>query len=624
MPRYAAFISYSHADADVARWLHRALETYRFPRGLVGMPTPVGPVARRLAPIFRDREELPAAADLGDRLREALREARHLLVICSPRAARSPWVNEEIRFFKAHHGGERVLALIAAGEPGHAEEECFPAALRFRLDAAGQLSDAPAEPLAADIRPGKDGRRLARLKLLAGLSGLPLDQLARRDVARRQQRLVWLAAAASLVAVITAGLAIYANQQRVAADRARLLAEQQRRTAEASLDFLIGTYEIANPATENPGSISAVTILKRTSDRVRRELRTQPGVAARILRSTGDIYSNLGLAAEAERDLRAALALLPPEGAARAATLLRLAALQVRAAGYARAARTLAEARAAAALSAPDNVLLAAQAAELDGAIASGQFRSVEALDSLAQAAALYAAAGGDRAADLVRVYSQQGLVLFRDRRFTQADAALARAEQTARARYGPDHMLAANAMQFRAVGALEGGRVAEAEALADKVAAIHARVLDPDHPTVANAWVLRARIYAAAGRPHEARRAIDTAIAMHARLSGPTSARSGDALYTAAELALGQREPARAWQAANRALAAYVASYGEQDADVANALLLRARASAALGRTASAAADCGRATSLLQQADPDAVSDIIEQCAQLSDHDPG
>ena len=35
--RYSAFISYSHADTAVARWLHRALETYRLPKGLVGM-----------------------------------------------------------------------------------------------------------------------------------------------------------------------------------------------------------------------------------------------------------------------------------------------------------------------------------------------------------------------------------------------------------------------------------------------------------------------------------------------------------------------------------------------------------------------------------------------------------
>lgn len=616
MPRYAAFISYSHADAGMARWLHRALEGYRFPAGLVGTPTPFGALGRRLEPVFRDREELPAAGDLGDTLRAALVEARHLIVICSPAAARSPWVNEEVRFFKAHHGAERVLALIADGEPGDPARECFPPALKFQLAPDGSVSGIPAEPLAADIRPGKDGRRLALLKLLAGLAGVPLDQLARRDVQRRQQRLAALASVAGLVAVVMGVLALYANQQRIAADRARLEAERQRRTAEASLDFLIGTYEIANPATENPRSISAVTILERTSDRVRRELATQPRVAARILRSTGDIYSNLGLSAEAERDLRAALALLPATGEQTSATLLRLGTLQVRGGRFDDAAATLAQARAAARLEAPGAMLLAAQAAELEGAVASGRFRSVEALDAFARAAELYRATPGDRAADLVRVYSQRGLVLFRDRRFTDADQALALAETAARERYGANHMLAANAMQFRAVGALEAGRPREAEQLADAVAAIHARVLDANHPTVANLWVLRARIYQAEGRARDARAAIDSAIAMHGRLTGPTSAASGDAFYTAAELALAQGDAPRALATAGQALAAYEASYGPQDIDVGNALLLRADAARRLGQRASAERDCTLALAVFARSDPDRLPDARARCS--------
>src|SRR3954453_21144194 len=58
---YAAFISYRHAPHDRrwAKWLHRALETYRVPAGVRrdrGVPARVGRV-------FRDEEELPASAD---------------------------------------------------------------------------------------------------------------------------------------------------------------------------------------------------------------------------------------------------------------------------------------------------------------------------------------------------------------------------------------------------------------------------------------------------------------------------------------------------------------------------------------------------------------------------------
>ena len=139
-------------------------------------------------PWFRDREELPASGDLGMELRAALAASRFQIVICSPQAARSKWVNEEILAFKKDHGEHRTLALIASGEPYAGDEtECFPAALRHQLGPDGELSDIPAEPIAADIRPGKDGRRLALLKLLAGLSSLPLDALARRDQVRRHR-----------------------------------------------------------------------------------------------------------------------------------------------------------------------------------------------------------------------------------------------------------------------------------------------------------------------------------------------------------------------------------------------------------------------------------------------------
>ena len=56
--KYFAFISYSHADERWSRWLHRALETYRVPRKLVGRRMENGTVPVRLQPVFRDRDEL--------------------------------------------------------------------------------------------------------------------------------------------------------------------------------------------------------------------------------------------------------------------------------------------------------------------------------------------------------------------------------------------------------------------------------------------------------------------------------------------------------------------------------------------------------------------------------------
>src|ERR1700742_893341 len=98
--RYRAFISYSHRDETWARWLHRAIETYRVPSRLVGTTTAAGIIPRRLAPVFRDRDELASATDLGRKVDEALAASANLIVICSPAAATSRWVDAEVRAYK--------------------------------------------------------------------------------------------------------------------------------------------------------------------------------------------------------------------------------------------------------------------------------------------------------------------------------------------------------------------------------------------------------------------------------------------------------------------------------------------------------------------------------------------
>ena len=235
---YRAFISYSHADTALAKWLHRALEGYRIPAKLVGRETPVGIVPRRLIPIFKDREELAASGDLGDGLKAALAASQFLIIIASPAAARSRWVNEEVRSFKAIHGESCVLVAIAAGEPfattmvGREAEECFPPAVRFRLAADGSVGDLPAEPLAADLRPHGDGKRLAKLKLVAGLTGLKLDDLVQREGQRRAQRMRWIAVGASIIALAMTVLAVVAV-------RARAEAEHQRSEADGLVEFML-------------------------------------------------------------------------------------------------------------------------------------------------------------------------------------------------------------------------------------------------------------------------------------------------------------------------------------------------------------------------------------------------
>lgn len=264
--KYWAFVSYSHRDGKWAAWLQRRIETYTGHKKLVGGLNRRGEsVPERLFPVFRDREELEGVPDLPARIQEALRQSRYLFVICSPRAAASRWVNEEIKAFKALGREQNVLALIVAGEPNASDQpafglpECFPEALRYRVGPDGQLTEERTEPGAADAREGKDGKRNALLKLLATLLGVSLDELRQRDQERRRRRGLILTASLAVLAVVLAGLAGWALQQKGLADNNAAEASRQRDEASRQRNLAIDNEQKAkdNEAKANENAAEA-------------------------------------------------------------------------------------------------------------------------------------------------------------------------------------------------------------------------------------------------------------------------------------------------------------------------------------------------------------------------------
>jgi actin-like ATPase involved in cell morphogenesis/tetratricopeptide (TPR) repeat protein len=212
---YWAFISCSNKDISWARWLHEAIETYDIPAGLAAHSTPAGERApKHLRPIFCAGVDLPTSSDLGAKIKEALRASRYLIVICSPNAARSEWVNDEVEAFLRMGRSDRVLAVIVDGEPNAGDErECFPAALRR------------AEPIVVDARRKGDGKDNAKLKLLASMLGVGLDRLKERETHRRIRRLQLAIAPALILIVGLAGLYLQAERGREKAVKARQQAE---------------------------------------------------------------------------------------------------------------------------------------------------------------------------------------------------------------------------------------------------------------------------------------------------------------------------------------------------------------------------------------------------------------
>lgn len=290
--RYWAFISYSHQDASWGRWLHKALETYRVPPRLIGMPIAAGSVPARLTPIFRDRDELPTATDLGFTIEEALRQSWCLIVICSPASARSRWVNEEVLAFQKLGHAERIFCLIVEGNEDAAATPCFPPALVERMSAAGT---ARGEPIAADARRHGDGRAHARLKLISGMLGVGFDKLVQREQQRRIRNLALTTIAAVLVMSM---LAVFS----VVTINSRRDAESQRSHAEGLVEFMLGDLRkrlepdgklatldavgkeaLAYYAAQNPETLDADALARR----------------ARALQQIGEVYNLRGQLDEA-------------------------------------------------------------------------------------------------------------------------------------------------------------------------------------------------------------------------------------------------------------------------------------------------------------------------------------
>ncbi len=235
-PHFKAFISYSHQDEAWARWLQKSLESYRVPKRLVGSRGPFGEVPPRLSPVFRDREDLSSASDLTSKIRGELEASETLIVICSPAAAQSRWVGEEIRYFKSLGRAERIFALVVDGDPQSSQpgEACFPPALTEQSEGFRH------EPLAADARKYADGKTGSKLKLIAGILGIRLDELRRRDMQRRKKNWLLAITLSALVLVLLTVLTISAISSRKAA-------QLQRVGTEELLSYMLGNLKRLDP-----------------------------------------------------------------------------------------------------------------------------------------------------------------------------------------------------------------------------------------------------------------------------------------------------------------------------------------------------------------------------------------
>lgn len=218
--RYDAFVCYKHGpvDSTAALTLQRALENYRAPKGVSQKRKPFGRV-------FLDEGELSSCADLGQQIREALKNSGWLIVICSQDTPSSPWVQEEIDTFLEYHDRSRILAVLTGGDIAVS----FPPQLRAGTDGKGEVF----APHAFCSTPQEAARKLkgdALLKIIAPMLGTTYDTLKQRHRIYQLQRATAITAGFLLAAV---GFAAYA------VNRANVIADQSARIEQEYENALI-------------------------------------------------------------------------------------------------------------------------------------------------------------------------------------------------------------------------------------------------------------------------------------------------------------------------------------------------------------------------------------------------
>lgn len=177
---YFAFISYKRRDRRTAKRLQRWLEYYRLPLDVRKTDTRL---SKGIRPVFKDTTDLTPGR-LHEEIERALDNSRYLIVVCSPEAAKSKWVNKEVQYFIDQGRADDIIPYIIGGEPNSADprKECYPEGLR--------ALSGKREILGANI--AENGRRAAAVKVVARMFGLRFDTLWQRHRRRLMiQRIAW-------------------------------------------------------------------------------------------------------------------------------------------------------------------------------------------------------------------------------------------------------------------------------------------------------------------------------------------------------------------------------------------------------------------------------------------------
>jgi tetratricopeptide (TPR) repeat protein len=609
--------------------LHLRLETFRTPKQIRGGQGRWGDVDHKLTPVFRDRDDLSTGSALGPELQKALAGSEFLLVLCSPASANSRWVNEEIRYFRSRHGDDHILAAIVAGEPGAPVgpdcDGCFPPALIEPPEGSSQ----PREPIAADFRKGGDGKRLAFLKVAAGMLGIGLDDLARRDAQRRQKQLAAIAAASFGGMIATLGLALYANSQRIVATQQRVIAERERDTATASLNYLISIFEIANPATENPKTITALTILERGKNKIETELSGQPEVQAKLLGAMGEVYANLGESATAKGILRKAIAMPSTSIENRINSQIMLSEILTQTFELDEAETLLNQIDSQLGAAANEKTPAIANLEIFNGRlmerraeVAVWRANDDDAIMLYGRAKKLFLQSNKDVRRHIARVSTARGMMLAAVKRIDEARVELQDAKKIMVELSGRNHIDTAVSIHNLAFMYFQAGQFDRAAENMAEAVAIYKNVLEPDHRQNSTALLLMGRILQAKGEYRRAAESLTSSVQTAKRVYGETNEKVGFGLLYLSLAQADARDITGALASLDEAQIIYDEKFAAGDFNHGDILVYRAIVLGKAGQKAKAAVLCADGLAILARhlkPEDTYLAEMTDHCSRLT-----
>ncbi|GAB3810037.1 hypothetical protein [Micromonospora zhanjiangensis] len=237
---FDAFISYSHAlDGRLAPTLQRELERFAKPWHRT-----------RSLRVFRDDANLTANAGLWPSIEAALAASRWLILMASPEAAASVWVDREVRWWLANRPADRLLIVLTDGElawdadSGRFDPDrttALPPSLRTRLGEEPRWVDLRWLRDAEQVEPANPRLIDCVADLACAVRGVPKDLLVGEHIRQRRRtvRAVVGAVTALVVLAVAAGVAasVAVRQRDNAIRQARLAtARALAATAVANID----------------------------------------------------------------------------------------------------------------------------------------------------------------------------------------------------------------------------------------------------------------------------------------------------------------------------------------------------------------------------------------------------